>query len=50
MRSEDLGTTPGPTIVADEGDQLNINVINNGDEPITIQCVKLSNESYHYTH
>ncbi|KAF8597298.1 laccase [Ceratobasidium sp. AG-I] len=30
------GTTPGPTIVADEGDQLNINVINKGDEPITI--------------
>ncbi|GAB1522214.1 hypothetical protein RhiTH_005326 [Rhizoctonia solani] len=30
------GTTPGPTIVADEGDQLSINVINKGDEPITI--------------
>ncbi|KAG8686834.1 hypothetical protein FRC09_013896, partial [Ceratobasidium sp. 395] len=30
------GTTPGPTITADEGDQLSINVINKGDEPITI--------------
>jgi FtsP/CotA-like multicopper oxidase with cupredoxin domain len=32
-----LGTTPGPTIIADEGDQVSINVVNNGDEPITIQ-------------
>lgn len=30
------GTTPGPTIVGDEGDEFNINVINQGDEPITI--------------
>ncbi|KAG9077705.1 hypothetical protein FS749_010373 [Ceratobasidium sp. UAMH 11750] len=30
------GTTPGPTIKADEGDVLSINVINKGDEPITI--------------
>ncbi|KAG9124387.1 hypothetical protein FRC07_011817 [Ceratobasidium sp. 392] len=30
------GTTPGPTITADEGDQLSINVINKGDEPMTI--------------
>jgi FtsP/CotA-like multicopper oxidase with cupredoxin domain len=35
------GTTPGPTIVADEGDQLSINVVNKGDEPITIQYVIL---------
>ncbi|KAG8742406.1 hypothetical protein FRC10_001540 [Ceratobasidium sp. 414] len=31
------GATPGPTILADEGDQLSIKVTNNGDEPITIQ-------------
>ncbi|KAG8700117.1 hypothetical protein FRC08_004918 [Ceratobasidium sp. 394] len=30
------GATPGPTIVADEGDQVSVKVINNGDEPITI--------------
>ncbi|QRV81435.1 Multicopper oxidase [Ceratobasidium sp. AG-Ba] len=35
------GTTPGPSITADEGDQLSINVLNRGDEPITIHLNRI---------